>query len=93
MNNKLNAKILLIIVILVVPLSCLALAIASVFVGFGLTAATSASGPVDPEAVEAEIINIAPSSVHTYSRRIRTKLDLPDLPSLVKFAIEHGLID
>ncbi|MCB0195727.1 MAG: response regulator [Anaerolineae bacterium] len=40
----------------------------------------------------AEIINIAPSSVHTYSRRIRTKLDLPDLPSLVKFAIEHGLI-
>ncbi|MCB0208046.1 MAG: response regulator [Anaerolineae bacterium] len=41
----------------------------------------------------ADIINIAPSSVHTYSRRIRTKLDLPDLPSLVKFAIEHGLIE
>lgn len=41
----------------------------------------------------ADIINIAPSSVHTYSRRIRTKLDLPDLPSLVKFAIEHRLID
>ncbi|MCB0173778.1 MAG: response regulator [Anaerolineae bacterium] len=41
----------------------------------------------------ADIINIAPSSVHTYSRRIRTKLDLPDLPSLVKFAIEHHLID
>lgn len=41
----------------------------------------------------ADIINIAPSSVHTYSRRIRAKLDLPDLPSLIKFAIEHKLID
>jgi DNA-binding NarL/FixJ family response regulator len=41
----------------------------------------------------AEIVNISPSSVHTYSRRIRTKLDLPDLPSLIKFAIEHNLID
>ena len=41
----------------------------------------------------AEIVNISPSSVHTYSRRIRTKLDLPDLPSMIKFAIEHNLID
>lgn len=41
----------------------------------------------------AEIVNISSSSVHTYSRRIRTKLDLPDLASLIKFAIEHHLID
>ncbi|HRV96632.1 MAG TPA: hypothetical protein P5526_31035 [Anaerolineae bacterium] len=93
MNNKLNAKILLIIVILVVPLSCLALAIASVFVGFGLTAATSASGPVDPEAVEAEIINIAAQYAETNdlatAQQQLADLNLPNTNQYISFMADR----
>ncbi len=41
----------------------------------------------------ATLLNVTPGSVHTYSRRIRQKLGLPDLSSLIKFAIEHNLIE
>ena len=40
----------------------------------------------------AEILSISPRSVETYRSRIMQKLEIHDLPSLVKFAIKHGLI-
>ena len=41
----------------------------------------------------AQMINIATASVHTYTHRIKTKLDLFDLPGLIKFALEHKLVE
>lgn len=40
----------------------------------------------------AEILFLSPATVDTYRSRLMQKLDLNDLPSLVKFAIQHGLI-
>ena len=40
----------------------------------------------------AGIVGIKPSSVDTYRSRIMAKLDIGDLPALVRFAIRHGLI-
>jgi DNA-binding NarL/FixJ family response regulator len=40
----------------------------------------------------AKILSLAPSSVDTYRSRLMQKLDIYDLPALVKFAIQHGLI-
>ena len=37
------------------------------------------------------IVHLSPKSVDTYRSRLMRKLGVPDLPSLVKFAIEHGL--
>ena len=39
----------------------------------------------------AHLVNISPSSVQTYRSRVMTKLGVSDVPSLVKFALEHGL--
>ena len=39
----------------------------------------------------AELLNLSPKSVDTYRSRIMLKLGINDLPSLVKFAIRHGL--
>jgi DNA-binding NarL/FixJ family response regulator len=38
-----------------------------------------------------EILGLSPKTVETYRSRLMHKLDLHDLPSLVKFAIQHGL--
>ena len=40
----------------------------------------------------AEILNISSKTVDTYRSRLMQKLNINDLPSLVKFAIQHGLI-
>ncbi len=40
----------------------------------------------------AEILSLSPKTVETYRSRLMQKLDISDLPSLVKFAIQHGLI-
>ena len=40
-----------------------------------------------------DILNIAVASVYTYNRRIKDKLDLHDLPSLTKFALDHHLVE
>jgi DNA-binding response OmpR family regulator len=40
-----------------------------------------------------EILNITVASVYTYNRRIKDKLDLYDIPSLTKFALDHQLAD
>jgi DNA-binding NarL/FixJ family response regulator len=37
-------------------------------------------------------LDLSPKTVHTYRTRIMDKLDIPDLPGLVRFAIQHGLI-
>lgn len=40
----------------------------------------------------AQILSLSSKSVETYRSRIMKKLDIHDLPSLVKFALQHGLI-
>jgi DNA-binding NarL/FixJ family response regulator len=39
----------------------------------------------------ADVLYLSPKTVETYRSRIMQKLSLTDLPSLVKFAIEHGI--
>jgi DNA-binding CsgD family transcriptional regulator len=35
---------------------------------------------------------VKPSSIYTYRSRIMAKLEISDLPTLVRFAIRHGVI-
>lgn len=37
-------------------------------------------------------LNLSPKTVHTYRSRMMTKLEIDNLPGLVMFAIQHGLI-
>jgi DNA-binding NarL/FixJ family response regulator len=39
----------------------------------------------------AHILSLSPKTVETYRSRLMHKLDIGDLPGLVKFAIQHGL--
>lgn len=39
----------------------------------------------------ASLLSLSPNTVDTYRSRLMQKLGLEDLPSLVKFAIQHGL--
>lgn len=48
-------------------------------------------GKTNPEI--ADLLTITLNTVHTYLKRIRTKLDTYDTPGLVKIAQEHGLIE
>jgi DNA-binding CsgD family transcriptional regulator len=48
-----------------------------------------AEGKSNAEA--AATLGLSPRSVETYRLRLMQKLGLPDLPSLVKFAIRHGI--
>ncbi len=40
----------------------------------------------------AALVGVKPSSIDTYRSRIMAKLEIGDLPSLVRFAIRHGVI-
>jgi RNA polymerase sigma factor (sigma-70 family) len=40
----------------------------------------------------AEMLSLSPNTVDTYRSRLMQKLSINDLPGLVKFAIQHGLI-
>ena len=40
----------------------------------------------------ARIVGVKPTSIDTYRSRIMTKLDVPDLCALVRFAIRQGLV-
>jgi DNA-binding NarL/FixJ family response regulator len=40
----------------------------------------------------ARLLGVRPSTVDTYRSRIMAKLGVEDLPSLVRFAVRHGLI-
>jgi DNA-binding NarL/FixJ family response regulator len=42
-------------------------------------------------AVIARIVHLSPKTVETYRSRLMKKLGVADVPSLVKFAIQHGL--
>ena len=44
-------------------------------------------------AAVASRINLSPKTVDTYRSRLMRKLEVDDLPALVKFAIRHGIID
>jgi DNA-binding CsgD family transcriptional regulator len=48
-----------------------------------------AEGKSNAEA--AEIMGLSPRTVETYRARLMQKLQLDDLPSLVKYAIRHGI--
>ncbi len=50
-----------------------------------------AQGKSSPEI--GDILNVAVASVYTYNRRIKDKLDLHDTPSLIKFALDHNLVE
>ncbi len=39
----------------------------------------------------ADLLSISPKTVETYRSRLMQKLNISDLPSLVKFAVQHGL--
>lgn len=39
----------------------------------------------------ADILSLSPKTVETYRSRLMQKLEINDLPALVKFAIKHGL--
>jgi DNA-binding CsgD family transcriptional regulator len=39
----------------------------------------------------AEMLHLSPKTVDTYRSRLMEKLNLSDIASLVKFAIQHGL--
>lgn len=41
----------------------------------------------------ARLLGVKPSTVDTYRSRIMAKLRVEDLPSLVRFAVRHGLIN
>ena len=38
------------------------------------------------------VVGVKPSTVDTYRSRIMAKLNVQDLPALVRFAVRHGLI-
>lgn len=40
----------------------------------------------------ARIVGVKPTTIDTYRSRIMAKLEISDVPSLVRFAIRHGLI-
>jgi DNA-binding NarL/FixJ family response regulator len=40
----------------------------------------------------ARVVGVKPSTIDTYRSRIMAKLAIGDLPSLVRFAVRHGLI-
>jgi RNA polymerase sigma factor (sigma-70 family) len=40
----------------------------------------------------AAMLGVRPGSIDTYRSRIMAKLEIYDIPSLVRFAIRHGLI-
>lgn len=40
----------------------------------------------------ARLVGVKPATVDTYRSRIMAKLGVEDLPSLVRFAVRHGLI-
>jgi DNA-binding NarL/FixJ family response regulator len=39
----------------------------------------------------AELLSLSPKSVETYRSRLMVKLGIPNIPALVKFALQHGI--
>jgi DNA-binding CsgD family transcriptional regulator len=40
----------------------------------------------------AQVVGVKPSSIDTYRSRIMAKLEIDNIPNLVRFAIRHGVI-
>jgi hypothetical protein len=95
-----NSKTLLIITVIVVPVFFLALAIAGIFVGFGVTSAVTANNDlggaqVDRANVEAEVLNIAADyagskDLQTARERLST-LGLPNAEQYISFMVDRYL--
>ena len=50
-----------------------------------------AQGKSPPEI--SELLNLAVTSVYTYNNRIKEKLGFPDMATLIKFAMDHDLVE
>jgi hypothetical protein len=88
-----KSNVLLLITVIVVPLFCLALAVAAVFVGFGVTSAVRANDALDEAAVEAEILSIAEDyastgDLETARARLET-LNLPNSGQYISFMVDR----
>jgi DNA-binding NarL/FixJ family response regulator len=66
--------------------------------GYGITSLTARERDILPlivngksNAEAAAILGLSPRSVETYRLRLMQKLGIEDLPTLVKFAIRHGM--
>jgi hypothetical protein len=94
-----NSKILLLSIVIIVPIFFLMLAVAGIFVGFGVTSAvTSANGgvveaKVDGQKVEAEILNIAADYVASKdletAQQQLAALNLPNAEQYVSFMVDR----
>lgn len=94
-----NSKVLLLIAIIIVPLFCLALAVAGIFVGFGVTSAVtsadsgSVEARIDGDKVEAEILSIAADYAGTKdleaARQQLAVLGLPNVEQYVSFMVDR----
>lgn len=81
-----NSKILLLVTVIVVPLFCLALAVAAAVIGFGVTSAVTASSELDEAAVEAEIVSIAADYAGTGDLvAAEARLDVLELPNQTQY--------
>lgn len=41
----------------------------------------------------ADLLTVVPSTIHTYIARVKQKLNIPNLPGIIKFAMENHLLD
>ncbi len=99
MKRSLSSNVLLIIAVIVVPVFCLALSVAGVFVGYGVTAAASsvdeetAGLEMNSEEVEAEILAIAAeyaanNDIQAAVARLEA-LELPNSGQYVSFMVDR----
>ena len=94
-----NSKVLLLVVIIVVPLFCLALAIGGIFVGFGLTSTITAADSnltapdMSPDQIETEIVSIATDYAATQdldmARQRLAALNLPNAEQYISFMVDR----
>lgn len=94
-----NSKILIIVAVIVVPVFFLALAIAGIFVGFGVTSAVTANNQpearVDGAKVEAEVLTIATDFAGSHDLKDAQQrlagLGLPNAEQYVSFMVDRYL--
>ncbi|MEW5959150.1 MAG: hypothetical protein AB1801_15585, partial [Chloroflexota bacterium] len=88
-----KSNVLLLIMVIVVPLVCLALAVAAMLIGFGVTSAVRANDTTAEAAVEAEILSIAADyagSGDLESAQVRLDaLELPNTGQYLSFMLDR----
>ncbi len=90
-NSK--SKILLLITLIVVPLFCLAMAVAAAVIGFGVTSAVTASNQLDEAEIEAELLSIAADfaasgDLAAAEARLE-RLNLPNKGQYISFMVDR----